>query len=68
MNNLLDERRLELFCEGHRLFDLIRNQRNVPTEYLPGVTEVDYLNERLVSELPEREYNINPSLEVKAAK
>lgn len=68
LDNLLDERRLELFCEGHRLFDLIRNQRNVPTEYLPGVTEVDYLNERLVSELPEREYNINPSLEVKAAK
>lgn len=68
LDNLLDERRLELFCEGHRAFDLIRNRRNVPTEFLPNATEVDYLNERLVSELPERERNINPSLELKAAK
>lgn len=68
LDELLDERRLELFCEGHRYFDLARNQRNVPTQYVPGATEVQPTDARLVSELPERERNINPELVLDARK
>lgn len=68
LDNILDERRLEFFCEDHRYFDLARNRRRIPNLYLAGQSELDPLDERLISELPQRERNINPALVVRAAK
>lgn len=68
LDNILDERRLVFFCEDHRYFDLVRTKHPVPTRYVAGVSQLDPLNERLVSELPQRERNINPALVVRAAK
>ena len=67
LDNILDERRIEFFCEGHRFFDLVRNKRDLTTPYVAG-GKVEYLDWRTVSELPEREKNINNALVVRAAK
>lgn len=67
LDNILDERRIEFFCEGHRFFDLVRNKRDLTTPYVAG-GKIEYLDWRTVSELPEREKNINNALVVRAAK
>lgn len=67
LDNILDERRIELFCEGHRFFDLVRNKRDLTTPYVAG-GKIEYLDWRTVTELPEREKNINKDLVVRAAK
>ena len=67
LDNILDERRIELFCEGHRFFDLVRNKRDLTTPYVAG-GKIEYLDWRTVTELPEREKNINNALVVRAAK
>ena len=69
LDNILDERRIEFFCEGHRFFDLVRNKRDLTTPYVAGGNgKVEYLDWRTVTELPEREKNINKDLVVRAAK
>lgn len=67
LDNILDERRIEFFCEGQRYFDLVRNKRDLTTPYVAG-GKVEYLDWRTVTELPEREKNINKDLVVRAAK
>lgn len=67
LDNILDERRIEFFCEGHRFFDLVRNKRDLTTPYVAG-GKIEYLDWRTVTELPEREKNINNALVVRAAK
>ena len=67
LDNILDERRIEFFCEGHRFFDLVRNKRDLTTPYVAG-KKIEYLDWRTVTELPEREKNINNALVVRAAK
>ena len=59
LQDILDERRIEFFCEGHRAFDLLRNKINLTSQYVSGGT-VNYLDWRTIVELPEREKNINP--------
>ena len=66
LQDILDERRIEFFCEGHRAFDLLRNKINLTSQYVSGGT-VNYLDWRTIVELPEREKNINPDLVVRAA-
>lgn len=67
LDNILDERRIEFFCEGQRYFDLVRNKRDLATPYVAG-GKVEYLDRRTVADLPEREKNINKTLVVRAAK
>ncbi|WP_142684655.1 RagB/SusD family nutrient uptake outer membrane protein [Chitinophaga polysaccharea] len=62
---VLDERRLELAFETHRVFDLFRNNRNVYRNY-PGVQTnpqtVSYTNARVVHFIPEQEILLDPNL------
>jgi len=62
---VLDERRLELAFETHRVFDLFRNNRNVFRDY-PGVQTnpqtISYTNARVVHFIPEQEILLDPNL------
>lgn len=68
LEDILSERRIELFCEGHRLFDLVRNKKNITSEYIPIGNELNYLDAQLLIDLPEREKNISKDLVLRAAK
>ena len=62
---VLDERRLELAFETHRVFDLFRNNRNVFRDY-PGVQTnpqtISYTDARVVHFIPEQEILLDPNL------
>lgn len=63
---VLDERRLELAFETHRVFDLFRNNRNVFRDY-PGVQPshpqtIKYTDARVVHFIPESEILLDPNL------
>jgi starch-binding outer membrane protein, SusD/RagB family len=62
---VLDERRLELAFETHRVFDLFRNNRNVYRNY-PGVQTnpqtISYTDARVVHFIPEQEILLDPNL------
>jgi hypothetical protein len=61
LDNILDERRRELFCENHRMFDLVRNKVDIPyNPTLPGTIKYD--DDRLVVAIPQREIDINPEM------
>lgn len=65
LNDIIHERRVELYLEGHRYFDLVR--WNLATQYLNHSTEDGY---QVVFEspkndfnpLPQPEINVNPAL------
>ncbi|HVI47686.1 MAG TPA: RagB/SusD family nutrient uptake outer membrane protein, partial [Chitinophaga sp.] len=63
---VLDERRLELAFETHRVFDLFRNNKNMVRDY-PGVQPgrpqtVKYTDARVVHFIPEQEILLDPNL------
>lgn len=53
---VMQERRIEFFCEGHRLFDRMRMRESIDTRTAHGV--VDYDNYLLQVEIPQREIDI----------
>lgn len=55
---ILDERRMELCFEGHRLFDLMRNQKPIDRRFVGMNTYevVDYTDDRLQFQVPEYYY------------
>lgn len=56
LKDILDERRIELFCEGHRMFDLMRFGQNIT---LPATGETySYKSNRLQIAIPQREIDI----------
>ncbi len=58
---VLDERRLELAFEGHRMFDMMRNERNIDRRY-PGANPwevVPYNRERLQYPIPFSEWSVS---------
>lgn len=63
MDRVLLERRKELAFEGHRLFDLTRNKRDVRIVQTENVTEVSYPNEKLILPVPVDEVNANPNMD-----
>lgn len=58
---VLDERRLELAFEGHRIFDMMRNSRNMDRRY-PGANPweiVPYNRDRLQYPIPFSEHSVS---------
>lgn len=59
--DILNERRRELFCENHRLFDLIRNKTDIPSNpTISGI--ISYTDYRFIAAIPQREIDINPEM------
>ncbi len=62
LNDILDDRRVELFCEGHRMWDLKRNNIAIPSSSDPSITRPAN-DDLLVLPIPLRELDISPELE-----
>lgn len=65
---VLDERRLELSWEGHRSYDMFRNNRSLDRSYTQGESWagpqlIEPTSERIVHFIPEVEITLNPNLE-----
>lgn len=61
MNDILQERRRELFCENHRFFDLVRNRMAVNAPIVQ-LTPIPYNDPRMIIAIPKRELDISPDL------
>lgn len=57
INDILNERRIELFCENARVFDLIRTETNFKHPRFAG--DIEYTDSRLIAKFPQRELDIN---------
>jgi hypothetical protein len=69
LDRVLLERRLELFGEGHRAFDLLRNNKTIErvgnshSKVLPDYAKsLDWNNFRIVLPVPKYETDANPSI------
>jgi len=67
LDRILDERRVELVAEGHRLYDLIRNKKNIErtqdgdrawNDDMPFT--IAYNDYRVIYPIPEDELTVNP--------
>lgn len=57
------ERRIELMFEGHRLWDLMRNKRNLTrTNCTNSVCTLTYPNDRFVAPIPQSEMDANTNM------
>lgn len=70
ISDVLAERRLELAFEGHRLFDLLRHELDIPYVTLPGRgisfgtgSAIPYGDPMLVLPIPQGEMDANSSME-----
>lgn len=68
MDVVLDERRLELAWEGHRGFDLFRNNRPVDRSYVvdlawSGPKLIEPTSNAIVHLIPDQEITLNPNLQ-----
>ncbi|MBL7113320.1 MAG: RagB/SusD family nutrient uptake outer membrane protein [Bacteroidales bacterium] len=61
LDDILNERRKELFAEGHRSWDVWRNKRSLVNDDFGGAT-VNYDNYRTLVPIPQRETDISPDL------
>lgn len=63
LDRVLLERRKELAFEGHRLFDLSRNKKDVEIDQGGGkLIEASYPNDRFILPIPLSEMNANPEI------
>ncbi|WKN46328.1 RagB/SusD family nutrient uptake outer membrane protein [Tunicatimonas pelagia] len=61
---VLEERRRELFAEGHRVFDITRNQQDlVRTDCTSPTCTVEFPNERFILPLPQEETDVNENIQ-----
>ena len=66
LDRILMERRKELVAEGHRLFDLIRNKRDIVRKSCPRVFDITtrlnipYDDYQVIFPIPRSELNANP--------
>ncbi|MCG8409955.1 MAG: RagB/SusD family nutrient uptake outer membrane protein, partial [Bacteroidales bacterium] len=58
-DDILDERRIELFCENSRMFDLVRLKSEFSHPRFSAPIQVT--DSRLYVEFPQRELDINPN-------
>lgn len=61
IDDILQERRRELFCENHRFFDLVRNRIAVNAPIVQ-LTPIPYNDPRMIIAIPKRELDISPDL------
>ncbi len=61
LDDILNERRKELFAEGHRSWDVWRNKRSLVNDDFGGAT-VNYDNYRTLVPIPQWETDISPAL------
>ena len=62
---ILEERRRELFAEGHRVFDITRNKLNVVRTDCTApdnACTINYPNDRFILPLPQEETNVNDNI------
>ncbi|UQD55828.1 RagB/SusD family nutrient uptake outer membrane protein [Flavobacterium sp. K5-23] len=62
LNRILEERRKELAFEGHRLFDLNRNKKDVKIIQSEKSMTVSYPNDKFILPIPLKEINSNPNI------
>ncbi|MBC9796147.1 RagB/SusD family nutrient uptake outer membrane protein [Sinomicrobium weinanense] len=62
VDRILLERRKELAFEGHRLFDLNRNKKDVRMIQSDHVIEATYPNDKFILPIPLNELNANPNI------
>jgi len=60
---IMNERRVELGFEGHRLFDLKRNGLNIPKPALYGGTPLQFTDFRVLAPISIDEIRVTPGLE-----
>lgn len=61
IDDILDERRRELFCENQRMFDLVRHKQQLTKLSATGGT-MSYDDSRVIMAIPQRELDINSAL------
>ncbi|MGM0530214.1 MAG: RagB/SusD family nutrient uptake outer membrane protein, partial [Bacteroidota bacterium] len=61
--NILTERRKELAGAGHRYFDLLRTEQDIPDVASQIAEPIPYGDERLAFPIPEDELDANPNIE-----
>lgn len=54
LGDVMNERRIEFFCENHRMFDLVRNKMDIHTTSIVGGV-LKYDDPRVLMAIPERE-------------
>ncbi|UNY99167.1 RagB/SusD family nutrient uptake outer membrane protein [Zhouia spongiae] len=62
-DRILLERRKELAFEGHRLFDLNRNKKDVRIIQSENIINASYPNDKFILPIPLNELNANPNIE-----
>ena len=62
IDDILAERRIEFFCENHRMFDLVRHKITWEHPHVSGGT-ISYDDYRILVAIPQSEIEINPELE-----
>lgn len=62
LDNILLERRKELAGAGHRYFDLLRNDMDIPAVSSQHSESIPYGDERLAFPIPEDEIDANPNI------
>lgn len=62
LNRILEERRKELAFEGHRLFDLNRNKKDVKIIQSEKSITVSYPSDKFILPIPLKELNSNPNI------
>lgn len=60
IDDILAERRIELFCENHRMFDLVRNNKEVPSWNTAEKRKANAFD--ILCPIPQSETDVNPGL------
>lgn len=60
IDDILADRRIELFCENHRMFDLVRNNKEVPSWNTDAIRKPNAFD--ILCPIPQSETDVNPDM------
>ncbi|MGL4806694.1 MAG: RagB/SusD family nutrient uptake outer membrane protein, partial [Bacteroidales bacterium] len=60
IDDILEDRRIELFCENHRMFDLVRNNKEIPSWNTDAVRKANAFD--ILCPIPQSETDVNPDM------